>query len=91
MWNRNNNHMMGWEGTTGMGVIGVLVVLLLVIITVLVIFTIIKIARENKGGQTTPAHKLSDNEALSILQKRFAQGEISEEEYLRMKDVLKEK
>ena len=35
-------------------------------------------------------HRQSSNEALQALKKRFAEGEISEEEYLKKKKILKD-
>lgn len=66
--------MMGW-GWGGM-LIGILVIVLLVYLVVRFLGESAGKTRDDKNG------------ALEILRKRYARGEISEEEYRRMKDEL---
>jgi len=53
------------------------------IIAILIIFILIDIFKSNKK-----IYKNSEDDSLSILKNRFAQGDISEEEYLSRKKTL---
>jgi len=44
----------------------------------------------NNGNNLNYRRNIQSNDALEILNNRFANGEISEEEYLRRKSVLKQ-
>ncbi|MBX5464118.1 MAG: SHOCT domain-containing protein [Clostridia bacterium] len=48
------------------------------------------IVRRPGGGTPLPA-ETGDDRALGLLRERYARGEITEEEYRRMRDVLKER
>lgn len=68
--------MYGW----GMGWIGMLVQLLIIAGVIYFIVSLFKKDEKGGGNQDT---------AEAILRERFARGEISEEEYKRMQEVLK--
>ena len=81
--------MMGFGGMYGgyrgfgMGIIGwVLQIAVLIGVVYLVIYLVRSISRHSD-------HSPRERSALDILAERFARGEISEDEYKRMKDVLK--
>ncbi|MDK2800899.1 MAG: putative rane protein [Clostridiales bacterium] len=71
-------------GILGAGWIGMLVPIILIGI---IIYAVIKLAHSNKshyeGNYTDTDH------AMAILNQRFANGEISEEEYTRKKETLR--
>ncbi len=67
---------MGWVMMAGVLLVGVLVMALLVML--------VKKAHGNRMTQ-------GDSESLSLLNERFVKGEISEEEYIKMKKVLHNK
>ncbi|SFG93307.1 SHOCT domain-containing protein [Sporolactobacillus nakayamae] len=77
--------MMGWNGgmmngyVIGMGFIGWLVQLALFIAVIYLAFVLIK--RVNNKSEDTNRYEL-------ILKERFARGDITEEEYNKMKKVL---
>ncbi|MDI3317699.1 MAG: SHOCT domain-containing protein [Bacillota bacterium] len=48
------------------------------------------IVRRPGGGAVLPAEPAGDR-ALEVLRERYARGEITEEEYKRMRDVLKDR
>ncbi|MCZ8514798.1 SHOCT domain-containing protein [Paenibacillus filicis] len=73
--------MMGYGYGYGMGWIGMLVHLLFI---VGVIYLVIKLVVGNGIGS-----RRDEKQAENILADRFARGEITEEEYMRMKDVLR--
>lgn len=74
-------HMMdGWGGGFGMGLMVLLWLLVLGLIGTLIWFLI------RKGNNT--AGKSSDDSAQEILKKRYARGEIDEEQYRRMKKEI---
>ena len=56
------------------------------LIVVLVVFFTIRIFRSQKDGRRGPAQDRFDSEA--ILKTRFAKGEISHEEFVRMRETL---
>lgn len=92
MWNRN--HMTEWGHSSGMGtigIVGIVITLLLIIILVLVIFAILRLLKRTNVNATTHTQMPSNTEALTILQARYAKGEIDEEEYLNRKKVLQNK
>lgn len=78
MWG-NGGYGFGGFGGFGMGLIGMVIQLLLIIG---VIYFVISLLRRNTGGS-------SDDRADAILQERFVRGELSEEEYKRMRSALK--
>jgi putative membrane protein len=75
-----------WGG--GMFLSGFIWLLFLILVIVLIVFLVIKLS--STGNSASSASPPRD-ESLSILKERFARGEISEEEYERMKQKLNEK
>lgn len=55
------------------------------VILILIVFLIFKMTRQN----TVPNVLNHENSALNILDERFAKGEINEEEYTKVKTMLK--
>jgi putative membrane protein len=75
----------GWHGMMGgwhMGYGGVIMWLIVIVIVGIIVYFLLKEAESRKGK--------SENEALEILKKRFARGEISKEEYEEMRKKLEE-
>jgi putative membrane protein len=73
----------GWGGMAGYGMGGMFMGILFIIVVIVVIYLVIRMLSRNlseSGGGETP---------LDILKKRYAKGEISKEEFDRMKDELK--
>jgi Predicted membrane protein len=77
--------MMGWNGGMmggygiGLGIIGWLVQMGLIVALVYFVFILVRKA----------THSSTDNnQAEQILKERFARGEISQEEYQKMKEIL---
>ena len=70
----------GYNGITG-GWIGMLIPLILIVV---IVYAVIKLA----GNNNTRNGRESDN-ALDILNERFAKGEINEEEYNQKKALLR--
>lgn len=66
---------------------GWLMMLVPVLFIGLAIYAFMKISQNNSNNKT---HNNSNNDALNILNKRYAQGEISEEEYIQKKNILKD-
>ncbi|WP_147805324.1 SHOCT domain-containing protein [Alkalicoccus halolimnae] len=80
--------MMNGNWGSGMFVSGLIWILFLVLLIVLIIFLVNKLSGTgNSSSSTAPLR----DESLNILKERFARGEISEEEYDRIKQKLKEK
>lgn len=68
---------------------GWLMMLIPVLLIGLAIYAFMKMSQNNSThntGNTT----VNNNDALNILNKRYAQGDISEEEYIRKKNILKD-
>jgi putative membrane protein len=65
----------------GGGVIGLGITLLIVVLIVLVLLQL------NKSGRKRDPHA-DTMDSLKILKSRYAKGEITEQEYLRMRDIL---
>lgn len=67
--------------------------LLPVLLIGLAVYAFMKISQNNSNknmyNSNNNAHN-SNNDALNILNKRYAQGEISEEEYIQKKNILKD-
>ena len=75
--------MMGYGGYGMMG-FGMLIPLILI---VLIIYAVVRLANGNKPQDERYNER---NEALNILNQRYAQGEISDEEYKKKKAMLKD-
>ena len=77
--------MGGYWGGAGFGFFGVVITILFWIgILAIAALIISKIFRGNRAAMASG----SGNTPLDILKKRYASGEITEKEYLRMKDKL---
>lgn len=69
-----------------------LVPLLVIILFVWVIAFVLRSSGSSNTGasnSTAPLNKASNDKALNILNERYARGEITEDEYLRIKRNLK--
>ena len=75
--------MMGYGYGNGNGCMGIIGMMLHLLIIVGVIFLVIKLVKGNGIIRT------SEKTAEKILAERFARGEITDEEYKRMKDVIR--
>ncbi|TAL18650.1 SHOCT domain-containing protein [bacterium] len=65
--------------------------LLLVLFWVIIIFAIVAVVRRMWGGKCFhPMGQMPGESALDILKKRYAKGEVTQEEYERMKKELTE-
>ena len=85
MWGCDYGPVMGgWWGGFFPG--SIFSLLLCGLIIVLVVFLAIRMFRSQTDGRQGPAQDRFDSEA--ILKTRFAQGEISHEEFVRMKEIL---
>lgn len=76
----NYGHIGGYNGGGMFIMMGFGLVILL-----LIVFLIFKMTRQN----AVPNVLKNDNSSLNILDERFAKGEISEEEYIKVKTMLK--
>lgn len=77
----NPQHMMdGWGSSYGMIFMGIFWLLIIALIVILIWFLI------KKGS--TPDQQAPDESPLEILNKRYARGEIDEEQYQRMKNEI---
>jgi putative membrane protein len=81
MWGCNfmGSGMGHWGG--GGGVIGLGITLLIIVLIVLGLFQLFKSGRKRDPHADTM-------DSLKILKSRYAKGEITEQEYLRMRDIL---
>lgn len=77
--------MMGYYGYGMMGY-GMLMMAVMGIIAVLVIVALVKYIQRSSRGHTSS--NLNINNALSILNERYAKGEISDEEYQKKKTEI---
>lgn len=81
----------GYGGYNMMGG-GWLMMLLPVLLIGFAIYAFIKMSQNNSNTnmRNSDTYGYKNNEALNILNKRYAQGEISEEEYIQKKNILKD-
>jgi len=86
MWRCNWGGMFGTGGwphwPMGGGLFGLLLTILLLAGLIYVFVLIVQNFRPRQSGHT------DRHDSLAILRERFAKGEISSEEYERMKDIL---
>ncbi|WP_445664680.1 SHOCT domain-containing protein [Fodinibius sp. AD559] len=75
-------HMMDGWGGFGIGLMMVFWLLVLGLIVTLIWFLV------RKGGESPTSH--TGESSLEILKKRYARGEIDEDQYRRMKDEITE-
>jgi len=75
--------MMGYG--YGMSWFGMIIPLLLI---GLIIYAVVKLTQSNSINNNTKNIKLND--AIDILNQRFANGEISEEEYMKKKKMIRD-
>jgi putative membrane protein len=80
MWNCFHNGFGNGYWPLGGGIMGFLIMILVVL---LIAFLVIKVI---KPGKTIQCSDRTDS--LKILKLRFAKGEITEQEYQKMKDIL---
>lgn len=79
--------MMNYYGHNMMGGWGIFMVLTWVLLIVVIVYAVTKLVQ---GANNTTKSQNSRNEALEILNQRYAQGELSDEEYQQKKKILKE-
>jgi len=83
MWNCNWGYPSGpGNWFFGHGIFGMLFSILLVIAIIYLIIFVVRLL-----GVKDKSHK-DRNDSMEILKARYAGGEISEEEYIRMRDIL---
>lgn len=75
--------MMGY----GYGLMGGFGMIIPLILIVLVIYAVVKLMQNNNGNYDMQNGK---NDAIDILNQRYARGEISEEEYMQKKKMLRD-
>ncbi len=78
--------MMNYYGYGMMSGWGILMMVLLVILIVIIVYAVIKLVQGGNNSGTTSNGK---DEALEILDQRYAKGELSDEEYQQKKKILK--
>jgi len=83
-WSNNFEHMMDFR-SNGLGWFIIYDILKLLIIAAIVIFVAKMFINHFNNNQ-----KIDDNKAITILKERYASGEITEEEYRKMLERLKE-
>src|SRR5690625_4164094 len=64
--------------------------LVLIVAVILIFILLVRLIQLTKRRDAQPVSSENDNEAIAILQERFAKGEISEDEYRKKYRVLKE-
>ena len=70
-----------------MGGWGIFMMIILVILIVIIVYAVMKLVQ---GGSNAGTTSNSRDEALEILNQRYAKGELSDEEYQQKKKILKE-
>ncbi|WP_106450788.1 SHOCT domain-containing protein [Trichococcus alkaliphilus] len=79
--------MMNYYGYNMMGGWGIfLMIILLVILIVIIVYAVMKLVQGGSNAGTTSNGR---DEALEILNQRYAKGELSDEEYQQKKKILK--
>jgi putative membrane protein len=87
MWGCNYFPYFSWAGRFFPG--GILSILLWVLIILLFVLLAIKLFRSLRSGK--PGQDRDRYDSLAILKTRYAKGEISGEEFVRMKNTLWQK
>ncbi len=87
-WLDGTHMQFDWSGMWWLMILGMLVPVVIVLIVVLAILSLRPTARVQYGWryEQSPDQK---RQALEVLGERYARGEITREEYLRMKDDLR--
>ncbi|PTQ81421.1 putative membrane protein [Trichococcus patagoniensis] len=79
--------MMNYYGYNMMGGWGIfMMIILLVILIVIIVYVVMKLVQGGNNAGTTSNGR---DEALEILNQRYAKGELSDEEYQQKKKILK--
>ena len=78
--------MMNYYGYDMMGGCGIFMMIILVILIVIIVYAVMKLVQ---GGSNAGTTSNSRDEALEILNQRYAKGELSDEEYQQKKKILK--
>lgn len=80
--------MMGWYGGAGMGWLGWLAMgLMMIVFWGLLAVALVWLVRSSSGARK--ADPLAGGNADRILDERLARGELTEEEYVRRRDLLR--
>lgn len=79
--------MMNYYGYDMMGGWGIFMMIILVILIVIIVYAVMKLVQ---GGSNNATSQNSRDEALEILNQRYAKGELSDEEYQQKKKILKD-
>lgn len=80
----------GMHHMNGYGDYGFIWVLVIGIILLIMLFLMYKLLQQNKQSNRDTGIETT-NTALNILKERYVKGEITEEEFIRMKKVLEDK
>jgi putative membrane protein len=81
-------HMHGWDNMMDYGYGGILMWIALIALAGLVAYLVVVATKGGYASRTEPEHR-SGETAMDILRKRYAKGELSKEEFDRMKADLK--
>ncbi|HLR79913.1 MAG TPA: SHOCT domain-containing protein [Bacillota bacterium] len=82
----------GHEMMGGYHWFGFVWVFIAIVLVIAVVFLIVKVMQNNQQENNQPKQsqtKKEENNALNILQERYAKGELTDEEYEHKKSVLK--
>lgn len=63
----------------------------MMIFSIIIVIILILVYTDSSGSRIKTNFYKQENNATKLLDRRFAKGEISEEEYLRRKSILKER
>ena len=77
--------MMNYYGYNMMGGWGIFMMIILVILIVIIVYAVMKLVQGGSNAGTTSNGR---DEALEILNQRYAKGELSDEEYQQKKKLL---